>query len=157
MVDPLFRAKIDPATGDLWFGDVGQGAFEEIDVAWAADGAGRGANFGWSAFEGSRRYNVDQPAEGATPPIYAYEHGDAGCSVSGGAVYRGAGVPALVGWYVFGDYCSGNLYALRTENRALAATLTLGEAPSISAVRAGPDGELYVLSLDGEVARIVAA
>ena len=107
-----WRMSFDPATGDLWFGDVGQGAIEEIDVAWAADGAGRGINFGWSAFEGSSRFNEDQPPDGATPPIYEYEHGEAGCSVSGGAVYRGAAIPALVGWFVYGDYCSGNLYAL---------------------------------------------
>ena len=146
-----WRMSFDPATGDLWFGDVGQGAIEEIDVAWAADGAGRGMNFGWSAFEGSARYNEDQPAEGATPPIFEYPHGDAGCSVSGGAVYRGTGNPALVGWYVFGDYCSGNLYALRTQDRALAATLPLGNVPALTGVRVGPDGELYALSLNGPV------
>jgi glucose/arabinose dehydrogenase len=144
-----WRMSFDPATGDLWFGDVGQGEIEEIDVAWATDGAGRGMNFGWSAFEGSTRYNDDQPADGATPPIFEYPHGDAGCSVSGGAVYRGTGNPALVGWYVFGDYCSGNLYALRTQDRALAAVLPMGNVPALTGVRAGPDGELYALSLDG--------
>jgi glucose/arabinose dehydrogenase len=152
-----WRMSFDPATGDLWFGDVGQGEIEEIDVAWAADGAGRGLNFGWSAFEGTHRYNDDQSPDGVTPPIYEYEHGDAGCSVSGGAMYRGAAIPSLVGWFVFGDYCSGNLYAIETTDRVLTGSLLLGNQPGITAVRAGPDGELYVLSLDGTISRVVAA
>jgi glucose/arabinose dehydrogenase len=152
-----WRMSFDPATGDLWFGDVGQGDIEEIDVAYAADGAGRGANFGWSAFEGSTRFNDDQSPDGATPPIYEYEHGDAGCSVSGGAMYRGAAIPALVGWFVFADYCSGNLYGILTQDGVLNQSLTLGNQPGITAVRAGPDTDLYVLSLDGSIARIVAA
>jgi glucose/arabinose dehydrogenase len=151
-----WRMSFDPETGDLWFGDVGQGDREEIDVAWADEGAGRGFNFGWSAFEGTVRFNEDQPTDGATPPIFEYEHGDAGCSVSGGAVYRGASVPALVGWYVFADYCSGTLFAIRAEGKQLAESLVLGQSSSVSAVRAGPDGELYVLSLDGGIERIVA-
>jgi glucose/arabinose dehydrogenase len=150
-----WRMSFDRATGDLWFGDVGQGAWEEIDVAWASDGGGRGQNFGWSAFEGSQRYNEDQPADAATPPIHEYEHGDAGCSVSGGAVYRGAAIPTLVGWYVYADYCSGTLSAIRVEDRVLAGTVELGQSSSVSAVREGPDGELYVLSVDGPVMRIV--
>lgn len=152
-----WRMSFDSATGDLWFGDVGQGQWEEIDVAWAADGGGRGLNFGWSAWEGTHRFNEDQPADGVTPPIYEYEHGDAGCSVSGGAVYRGAAIPALVGWYVFGDYCSGNIYGLRVQDRVLVDTLLLGTLPELSAVRAGPDGELYALSLGGTVAAIIPA
>jgi glucose/arabinose dehydrogenase len=150
-----WRMSFDPATGDLWIADVGQNAVEEVDVAWAADGAGRGMNFGWSAFEGSDRYNDDQPADGVTPPIYEYQHGDAGCSISGGAVYRGAAIPALVGWFVFGDYCSGNLYAINVQDRTLVGNVVLGNQPTLSAVRAGPDGELYVLSVDGTVSRIV--
>ncbi|MBI5087369.1 MAG: PQQ-dependent sugar dehydrogenase, partial [Actinobacteria bacterium] len=151
-----WRMAFDPATGDLWFGDVGQGEIEEVDVAWAADGAGRGLNFGWSAFEGSQRYNDDQPADGATPPVFEYPHGDAGCSISGGAVYRGSAIPALSGWYVFGDYCSGNLTALQVQDRAVVGTTVLGNIASISAVRAGPDGELYVTSVAGTVSAVVA-
>lgn len=150
-----WRMSFDPATGDLWIADVGQDTTEEVDVGWAADGAGRAMNFGWSAFEGSTRYNEDQSPDAVTPPIYEYPHGDAGCSISGGAVYRGTTVPALVGWFVFGDYCSGNLYAIRAQDRVLAGNLVLGNQPNITAVRAGPDGELYVLSVDGTISRIV--
>jgi hypothetical protein len=70
-------------------------------------------------------------------------------------VYRGAAIPALVGWYVYADYCSGTLSAIRVEDRVLAGTVELGQSSSVSAVREGPDGELYVLSVDGPVMRIV--
>lgn len=151
-----WRFSFDSATGDLWIADVGQNVLEEIDVAWAADGGGRGLNFGWSAFEGTQRYNDDQSPEGATPPIHEYEHGDLGCSISGGAVYRGAEIPALVGWYVWGDYCSGQLQALRVQDRAVAQVLPLAVQSQNTAIRVGPDGELWAISIGGEVARIVA-
>ena len=152
-----WRMSFDSATGDLWFGDVGQGDREEIDLARAADGGGRGANFGWSAFEGTQRFNEDQPTDGATPPVYEYEHGDAGCSVSGGAVYRGSAIPALVGWYVFGDYCSGNIYGIRLEGGVVAGSILLTELPAVGAIRAAPDGELHAVSLAGDVALLVPA
>ncbi len=151
-----WRFAFDPATDDLWIADVGQNELEEINVAWAADGGGRGVNFGWSAFEGTRRFNEDQPADGATPPLHEYEHGDRGCSVSGGARYRGAAVPALVGWYVYGDYCSGELTGVRLDGRDVAQVLLLGRQPQNVAVRVGPDGELWAVSIGGEVARLVA-
>ena len=119
-------------------------------MAWADEGGGNGANFGWSAFEGTHRYNDDQPADGAIPPIFEYQHGDAGCSVSGGALYRGAGVPSLDGWYVYGDYCAGEIRALEVIDRAVTREVTLGEVPSVSSVAAGPDGELYATSVDGD-------
>jgi hypothetical protein len=141
----------DRETGDLWFGDVGQGEWEEIDVGWADEGAGRGFNWGWSAFEGTHRFNEDQSPDGAVGPVYEYEHGDAGCSISGGAVYRGAAIPALVGWYVYADYCSGLLFGITVENQTLVGSLELGQSSAISAVRERPDGELFVLSLDGPI------
>jgi glucose/arabinose dehydrogenase len=151
-----WRFSFDSATGDLWIADVGQGELEEIDVAWAVDGGGRGLNFGWSAFEGTRRFNDDQQTEGVTPPIHEYEHGDLGCSISGGAVYRGSAIPALVGWYVWGDFCSGRIDGLRIENRSVAQVLPLASQEQNSAIRVGPDGELWAISIGGEVARIVA-
>jgi glucose/arabinose dehydrogenase len=151
-----WRFSFDSATGDLWIADVGQNEFEEIDVAWAADGGGRGLNFGWSAWEASTRFNDDQPEDGVTFPIYEYPHGDEGCSVSGGAVARGTAVPALAGWYVFADYCSGRLTGLRMDGRDLADSLPLGQLAQATAVRASPDGDLYVTSAAGDIVRIVA-
>ncbi len=159
-----WRFSFDPATGDLWIADVGQGSLEEIDLAPATAGrdAGKATNFGWSAFEGTERYNDDQDPGGAVPPIYEYSH-DEGCSVSGGEVYRGTAIPSLVGWYVFADYCAGTVWALEVV-RATDATdatasagerIEIGSASDVSAVEVGPDGELYVVSLSGEIVPIV--
>lgn len=145
-----WRMSFDRATGDLWFGDVGEREVEEINVAWASDGTGQGANWGWSAFEGTRRFNVDQPAEGTVAPLYEYDH-SVGCSVTGGEVYRGVAIPSLVGWYVFGDFCSGALTALRVDGRRFDRVVPLDTLEALTAIRSGPDGELYALSLDGSV------
>lgn len=150
-----WRFSFDSLTGDLWIADVGQNSLEEITVAWAADGGGRGLNFGWSAFEGTERFNDDQSPDGATPPIHQYEHGDQGCSISGGAVYRGVEIAALVGWYVWGDYCSGQIEGLRVQDRAVVQVLPLSIQGQNTAIRVGPDGELWAISIGGEVARIV--
>ncbi len=150
-----WRFNFDSETGDLWIGDVGQGNWEEVDVAWAIDGAGRGVNFGWSAFEGTHPYNSDQSPDGATPPVFEYEHGDAGCSISGGTVYRGDAIPALRGWYLFGDYCSGKVWALSAIPGAESVVLEIANAGSVSAIAAGPDGAMYVLNYgEGSVLRI---
>ena len=145
-----WRFSFDRTTGDLWIADVGQNQWEEVDVAWAADGGGRGLNFGWSAWEGSHPFNADQSPDGATPPIHEYEHGS-DCSISGGALYRGTEIPALAGWYVFGDYCSGQVRALQIADRAVVKQHPLGRAANITAVREGPDGELFVLTRDGPI------
>ena len=149
-----WRFSFDRTTADLWIADVGQDTWEEIDVATAATGAGRGSNFGWSAFEGTHRFNADQSADGVTMPIFEYQHGDSGCSISGGVRYRGAKIPTLVGWYVFGDYCSGQLRALQINPDLTAGTtVTLAtDIRGLASVAEGPDGELYVLSVEtGEV------
>jgi glucose/arabinose dehydrogenase len=146
-----WRFSFDRQTGDLWIADVGQDSWEEVDAAWAADGRGRGMNFGWSAWEGNHRYNEDQSPDGATPPVYEYPHGDAGCSISGGVRYRGSAIPDLVGWYVYGDYCSGQVKALQISGHAVTDDITLGNVASISAVTEAPDGELLVLSVAGSI------
>ena len=152
-----WRFTFDSATGDLWIGDVGQGQWEEIDLARAVDGGGRGLNFGWSAFEGTHRFNDDQSADGVTMPIFEYEHGDAGCSVTGGDVYHGRELPSLAGWYLFSDYCSGIVTALLQTDGALTGQIELGTVSGVSAICSGPDGQLYVLSLDDNAIYRVAA
>jgi len=148
-----WRFSFDPATGDLWVADVGQNLWEEVNLAPADEGGGRGLNFGWSAWEGTHRFNDDQSPDGATPPVFEYEHGDDGCSVSGGAVYRGTAIPAMQGWYVFADFCSGRVWALRAGER-----IELGNVPGAAAVLPGPDGELYVLGyLGGSLVRLSPA
>lgn len=149
-----WRFSFDSATGDLWVADVGQNEWEEVNLVRAGDGAGRGINFGWSAWEATHRFNDDQSPDGATPPVYEYPHGDEGCSVSGGAVYRGTAVPELAGWYVFGDYCSGRITGLRVDGTSVTTALYLADSPSVVALRASPDGEMYVVSIAGELSRL---
>jgi glucose/arabinose dehydrogenase len=151
-----WRFNFDRASGDLWIGDVGQGDWEEVNVARASDGAGRGVNFGWSAFEGTHPFNDDQRTEGAVPPVHEYSHAD-GCSISGGTVYRGNAIESLRGWYLFSDYCSGTVWGLLAIPGTPSAILTLGAVDSASAIADGPDGELYVLNYShGTVLRVDA-
>lgn len=152
-----WKFTFDPVTGDLWITDVGQNRMEEINfVAAPSDGsvAGRGLSFGWSAFEGTDRFNTDVDPDGHTPPVATYTHGADGCSVSGGAPYRGAAIPELSGGFVYSDYCSGRVWAL---DLAAERIVRLGELSTVTAVLPGPDQELYVVSGDGPVYRMVNA
>jgi glucose/arabinose dehydrogenase len=152
-----WRFGFDPPTGDLWIADVGQNAIEEVNRVGPADDrpAGYGADFGWSAFEGTERFNEDVPEPAAHAlPVLTYTHAESrGCSVSGGTVYRGTSIPELVGWYLYSDYCAGVLWALDVAGgRNIVLADDLGP---VTAVRTGPDGEAYVLSHDGTVVRII--
>ena len=152
-----WKFSFDAENGDLWIADVGQNEFEEINRSIAVDrrDAGRGANYGWSAFEGFERFNDDQQADGAVAPLFVYAHGGGRCSVSGGSVARGANAGDLAGWYVFGDYCSGQIWALDptappTEPRVI----EIAELPNLVAIAEGPDRELYAVSNGGTVAQL---
>jgi glucose/arabinose dehydrogenase len=150
-----WKIALDSVTGELWIADVGQNAIEEINVVapTAEHSAGWAVNFGWSAFEGNDRYNDDVPDPGDLIfPVWTYGH-DRGCSVSGGAVYRGAGIAELSPAYVYADYCAGTVWAF---DAASGRNEVLVEGFSqVAAVRAGPDGELYVIEQDGDVNRLV--
>jgi glucose/arabinose dehydrogenase len=160
-----WRFSFDPATGDLWIADVGQGVWEEVNRLPAADGvdAGRGLSLGWSAFEGDARFNEDQPdvdpaGNPHVAPLHVYEHGDDGCSVSGGEVYRGDDIAGLDGWYVFGDFCSGKVWALEVlSDGSRGEVREIGNVPQLVAVVAAPDGELWVLSLGGGLHPVIGA
>jgi len=105
-----WRFSFDRLTGDLYIGDVGQNQWEEIDYIPA--GGPSGLNFGWSYFEGNHPFR-GTAGTGASfiPPIAEYDHNQ-GCSVTGGVVYRGPELPEWQGVYLFGDYCSGRVWAL---------------------------------------------
>ncbi len=152
-----FRNSVDPATGDVWIGDVGQSEWEEVDVA--RSGA-RGLDFGWRRWEGRHCYDQGAGCDdtGVTMPVAEYGHGE-GCSVIGGAVYRGDAIPALRGAYLFGDYCSGTLWAIDAGLEAAQAPITLLETgASISSIVAGDDAELYLTDLArGRVMQLVPA
>lgn len=154
-----WRFSFDRVTGDLWIGDVGQGDFEEINHSTATDrrGAAKGANFGWSAFEGFERFNDDQSADGATAPLFVYDHADGRCSVTGGTVARDDSVPELAGWYLFGDYCTGQIWALDpTAPPSEPRVVEIAELSGLVAITSGPEAEVYAVSNGGTVARLIA-
>jgi glucose/arabinose dehydrogenase len=151
-----WRSSFDRVTGDLWIGDVGQGAWEEIDVARA--GAG-GLNFGWNRMEGNHCFppGASCSSDGLTPPVTEYGH-DLGCTVVGGYVYRGSKYPALEGGYLFADYCSGRIFAIDPRTDAFRKPVEVGSTTNgISSFGEDASGELYVTQLNGEVSRVVAA
>jgi glucose/arabinose dehydrogenase len=155
-----WRFSFHTETGDLWIGDVGQGDFEEINHATATDGrdAARGVNFGWSAFEGFERFNDDQPTDGAFAPLFVYDHADGRCSVTGGTVARGDAVEGLAGWYLFGDYCSGQIWALDPSAPPSAPRVVdIAQLDALAAIVEGPERELYAVSNAGAVARFISA
>jgi glucose/arabinose dehydrogenase len=152
-----WRMHFDRATGDLWIGDVGQGAWEEVDVARKGIG---GLDYGWNVMEGTHCFSAPDGecvTDGLTLPVTEYGH-DFGCSVVGGTVYRGTAQPSLAGWYVFADYCSGYVWVLDpTDDGPTDPLLVLESGRSISAIGEDAAGELIVTDLSsGELLRITA-
>jgi glucose/arabinose dehydrogenase len=160
-----WRFSFDRGTGDLWIGDVGQGSFEEI--TWMPSPIAPGANLGWRAYEGFSVF--DEGLVSMVPdhfePIIDYRQGrddepiQQGCSVTGGYVYRGSGIPALQGWYLYGDYCSPSVAAIRTCEGALQDheridDLSFGGSNLVSFGQNG-HGDLFIVFLDGSLRRIV--
>jgi glucose/arabinose dehydrogenase len=151
-----WRFSFDRRTGDLEIGDVGQGEVEEIDFA--TKGAARGVNYGWRPLEGSRR-NFQEPAPDAVAPVIELSHADGNCSVTGGYVVRDAALPALLGRYVYGDFCAGRLRSAK-----LSAGHAEGDAPipglakvdQLSSFGEDARGRVYVTSLSGPVYRLAA-
>ena len=151
-----WRFAFDPANRDLAIGDVGQNRFEEVDLV--GPGEGLGANFGWSALEGSEPYNDDQNAPGAIPPVLVYGHGE-GCSITGGYVVRDRSLPTLVGRYLYGDFCAGELrsFPARPDNRATDDRSLGLNVPSLSSFGTDDAGHIYATSLTGPVYRLAPA
>jgi glucose/arabinose dehydrogenase len=154
-----WRFSFDRLTGDLWIGDVGQARYEEIDRATKASGLGRGANYGWRQLEGRACYNppIGCSTAGKTMPVAVYNH-DNGCAVIGGYVYRGARYPALVGGYLFGDECSGYIWALTATGPSVQSPhLLLKSGHNISSFGQADDGTLYLTDIGtGNLYRIGA-
>jgi glucose/arabinose dehydrogenase len=143
---------------DLYIGDVGQDAREEINVS-AGPNAGRGLNYGWRLMEGSVCFNPTTNCNGGTLtlPTVEYTHDNGACSVTGGYVYRGQAIPAAQGTYFYADFCAGFVRSFRFNNgSALERTeWPLLAAPSITSFGQDGVGELYILTKGGNVSRIV--
>jgi hypothetical protein len=151
-----WRFSFDRLRGDLWIGDVGQGALEEVDAV-TLDGA-VGANFGWSAFEGDARYNSDQEAPGHVPPVLTYPLEGDNCAVTGGYVVRDPALRSLYGRYLYGDYCAGELRSfVARPGRPAADDSPVGlEVAQLSSFGEDSAGRVYAVSLAGGVYRLVA-
>lgn len=160
-----YRASFDAATGDFWIADVGLVAREEIDFH-PADSPG-GQNYGWNCSEGflcTTNANCNCLTDDLTQPIFDYTH-SLGCSISGGAIYRGCAIPGLEGTYFYGDWCSHRIWSLRYENGVVVdaqertaeldppGAVTFG---SILGISEGPYGEVYI-SDTSRIYRIIPA
>ena len=153
-----WRFSFDRTADNLWIGDVGQNQYEEVDVVPASQRTG--LNFGWPIMEGVHCFRGDGcNQDGLILPVAEYSHQGGHCSVTGGYVYRGTAFPAMQGIYVYGDYCSGVIWALAPDAAgAWQSTQILDTSFFISSFGEDEQGELYVTDLTGgTVARIGVA
>jgi len=144
-----WRFSFDRKTGDLWVGDVGQNEWEEINVI------KKGKNYGWRVVEGTHCFNPETHCRqnlDVVDPVTEYAHEQGRCSVTGGYVYRGTKIPALVGTYIFGDFCSGEIWGVSDGHTQLLRATDL----KISSFGEDRHGEHYVVGYEGEIFRIVA-
>jgi glucose/arabinose dehydrogenase len=153
-----WRFSFDRGSGDLWIGDVGQGTWEEIDLQPASSTGGE--NYGWDCREGAHDYsdpngdlNVDCSGLTFVDPIYEYDH-SLGCSITGGSVYRGAGIPALQGVYLYADYCSGRVWGLQLDEGSWTSQELTNGGFGLASFGEDEAGELYLVRLDGKIYQI---
>ena len=146
-----WRFSFDEETGLLWVGDVGQNKFEEIDIV------EKGGNYGWNVLEGFHCYSVSTSScdsEEFEAPIVEYDR-DEGCSVTGGYVYRGSIFNFLYGSYIYGDFCSGLIWALNYDGTKIVdVTILVDSDLIISSFGEDEEGELYILSFDNKIYRL---
>jgi glucose/arabinose dehydrogenase len=151
-----WRFTFDRANGDLYIGDVGQDAWEEIDYRPRAR-ISKLANYGWRVYEGRSRYSTTTslgPGQ-LVPPVYVYGHTGGNCSVTGGYVYRGTAVPAAVGRYFFGDYCSGDVWSLRVQGgRAVDVRQEPFRVSSLTSFGVDTANELYLATGAGKIYKL---
>jgi glucose/arabinose dehydrogenase len=150
-----WRFSFDRETGDLWIGDVGQGDWEEIDYT-PHESPGL-ENYGWDVFEGTHPFEDKKPNSRGqlVMPVAEYSH-DNGCSVTGGFLYRGQGIPAAQGRYFYGDYCSGIFWSLVLRNGKADVTRHSIRVQGLSSFGEDAAGELYLVSLEGDVFKLEA-
>jgi glucose/arabinose dehydrogenase len=148
-----WRFSFDRKTGLLWAADVGQDEWEEIDLVQLA------GNYGWRIMEGAHCFHPRFLCErdGLAPPLSEYGHKRGRCSITGGYVYRGTKIPPLAGAYLYGDYCSGEMFVLRREQAGPSGEPTVLLTTGLRIASFGQDeaGEVYVVGHGGSVHRLV--
>lgn len=148
-----WRFAFDRSTSLLYIADVGEGAFEEIDVVPMASAP---VNYGWRLMEAAQCYGASTcDRTGLTIPVHAYSHAD-GCSVTGGFVYHGTRLSGLQGHYFYSDYCAGWLRSFLLQNGTASAhkDWTIGSIGNVLSFGEDSTGELYILSANGRVYRL---
>lgn len=140
-----WRMSFDTQTGDLWSGDVGQGEREEINIIQS------GGNYGWKLFEGTSCFSGACDDTGLIAPIFEYDHDANDESITGGFVYRGAAIPALVGKYVYADFISGRIWALDLDGSN--NQLLVESGLNIASFGTDAEQELYICAFDGTIYR----
>jgi glucose/arabinose dehydrogenase len=141
-----WRFSFDPETNWLWCGDVGQNLWEEIDTITI------GGNYGWRCYEGDHTY--DTTGCNGTDyrfPIWEYYHSGGNCSITGGYIYRGMRRPELRGAYVYGDYCSGNIWRLDYDSANVTNSLITTAPSSLLSFGVDMNNELYALCANGKI------
>jgi glucose/arabinose dehydrogenase len=146
-----WRFSFDKLTHDLYIGDVGQNTWEEIDFLPA--GSPGGTNFGWNFREGAHDYKGGGPA-GLVEPVAEYSHTEGGCSVTGGYVYRGS-MPEWNGIYFYADYCTGLIWGLIRSGNGWQKQQLFDLDVTITSFGQDASGELYLLSDNGGVFRLI--
>ncbi len=147
-----WKIAFDRFTGDLYIADVGQNQWEEVNFA--AAGSPAGLNFGWNLMEASYDYSGTlYDAATLVLPVAEYSHGD-GCSVTGGQIYRGGALPAWQGVYLYGDFCSGNIWGLLKTSDGFSNSLLFKTNFGISAFGLDEAGELYLADYGGAIYRL---
>ncbi len=146
-----WRFSFDPPTGWLWAADVGQDLLEEIDIV------NKGENYGWRIMEGNHCFNPSSGCDttGISLPVWEYTHDGGDCSITGGYVYRGAQFPELYGKYIYGDFCTGNIWALHYDGVSQATnTLLVTGNINITSFGIDKDNEIYICALNAKIYKL---
>jgi glucose/arabinose dehydrogenase len=158
-----WRYSFDRKTGDLYIADVGQDQFEEVDVLSRDDALKGGQNFGWAILEAQHCHRPPSgcPRSGLTPPVVEYTHRE-GCSITGGIVYRGKLFPEFDGVYFYADYCTALVRGFKWVDGKVTDHLSYKAAfdpdsvlANVAAFGEDGDGELYIVSLEGTIWKLV--
>lgn len=147
-----WRMSFDRENGALWVADVGESTWEEVNRVEA------GGNYGWNAMEGPDCFRgAACDPDAFDLPVTAYGHGSGHCSITGGHVGRSEAIGVLTGYYVYGDYCSGSVWALSADAASGSEAESIqirGGGPQVASFAEDLDGRLYLLSFDGRIYQI---
>ncbi|MFA5507178.1 MAG: PQQ-dependent sugar dehydrogenase [Vulcanimicrobiota bacterium] len=145
-----WRMSFDPDTGRLWVGDVGESRLEEVDVVV------RNGNYGWPLFEGELEFDnpAQLPFSNFDAPLLTYSR-EVGASITGGLVYRGSSLPELAGYYVYGDFISGRIWALESDGSEVVSNQLLASAEGNITFGTDRNGEIFIGTVGGSLFRLV--